>query len=85
MSSPRDSEALPPGADRSIKIEVTTSSAQPALLKGLSRWRRLGLLSQTQLKVELTTQTSNPELLEGLDAFLRLGLLSDSLVQKLCR
>ncbi|HEY9830273.1 MAG TPA: hypothetical protein V6D26_06820, partial [Stenomitos sp.] len=85
MSSPRDREALPPWADRSIKIEVTTSTAQPALLKGLTIWRRLGLLSQTQLKVELTTQASNPELLQGLDAFLRLGLLSDALVQKLCR
>jgi hypothetical protein len=85
MSSPRDSEAPLPSADRSIRIEVTTSTAQPALLKGLSIWRRLGLLSQTQLKVELTTQASNPELLEGLDAFLRLGLLSDTLVQKLCR
>lgn len=85
MSSPRDSEAPLPSADRSIRIEVTTTTAQPALLKGLSRWRRLGLLSQTQLKVELTTQTSNPELLQGLDAFLRLGLLSDNLVQKLCR
>lgn len=85
MSSSRDSEALPPSADCSITIEVTTSTAQPALLKGLSLWRRLGLLSQTQLKVELTTQASNPELLQGLDAFLRLGLLSDTLVQKLCR
>ena len=85
MSSPRDSEGLPPWAERSIIIEVTTSTAQPALLKGLGIWRRLGLLSQTQLKVELTTQASNPELLEGLDAFLRLGLLSDTLVQKLCR
>lgn len=85
MSSPRDSEAPLPSADRSIRIEVTTSTAQPALLKGLSRWRRLGLLSQTQLKVELTTQASNPELLQGLDAFLSLGLLSDTLVQKLCR
>ncbi|HEY9796001.1 MAG TPA: hypothetical protein V6D30_10200 [Leptolyngbyaceae cyanobacterium] len=85
MSSPRNSEAALQSTDRSIKIEVTTSTSQPALLKGLSVWMRLGLLSQTQIKVEVTTKASHPELLKGLDAFLRLGLLPESLVKQLCQ
>jgi hypothetical protein len=85
MSSPRDSEAPLQSTDRSIKIEVTTSSSQPELLKGLDIWRRLGLLSQTQIKVELTTKASHPKLLIGLEAWLRLGLLPESLVKQLCQ
>lgn len=84
MSSSRDSKALQ-SADRFIKIEVTTNTSQPELLKGLDVWLRLGLLSQTRIKVELTTKASHPELLNGLDTWLRSGLLSESLVKQLCR
>ncbi|HEY9741156.1 MAG TPA: DUF2157 domain-containing protein, partial [Coleofasciculaceae cyanobacterium] len=85
MLSPRDREALLGSADHSIRIEVTTSTSQLALLKGLDVWRRLGLLSETRINVELTTNASHPKLLAGVDALLRLGLLTDALVQKLCR
>ncbi len=83
MSSPHDSEAPRQSADGSIAIEVTTNTSQLALLKGLDVWRRLGLLSETQISLTLTTRTSHPELLAGLEGLLRLGLISDTTVRQL--
>ncbi|MGB7444895.1 MAG: DUF2157 domain-containing protein [Coleofasciculaceae cyanobacterium] len=76
MSSPQD---------RSIKIEVTSRTSQPAFLEGLEIWQRLGLLSATKIKAELTTKTSHPQFLAGLDAWLSLGLINDAVIKELCR
>ena len=76
MSSPQD---------RSIKIEITNRTSQPAFLEGLEIWQQLGLLSATQIKAELTTKTSHPQFLAGLDAWLSLGLINDVLVKEICR
>jgi hypothetical protein len=83
MSPPRDSNALPHSAGRSIKIEITTNTAQLALLKSLDVWRHLGLLAQTQISLKLTIPTSHPKLLAGLEELLHSGLISEARVRQL--